>query len=163
LELIEACNQRGVTMSPFFTLRTPQDQGALWRQGKTPADAELKALALDNVKARFLAQCIRNNPPKETNNVTDAIPGYSWHQWGEAVDCCWVDVNRKVNWSYVRVVDGVNGYQIYAQEAEKLGLTAGGRWDTKADWPHVQLRPERDPSHLGIETINQEMQKRFSK
>ena len=160
-ELLDACKARGVNMSPYFTLRTPQEQGSEWRQGRSIADAELKALALENAKAPFLAACIRNNQPKETNKVTNAIPGYSWHQWGEACDCCWIDFNNKVNWSTTQVINGVNGYQVYAEEAKKMGLTPGGYWTNLKDWPHVQLRPDASPASLGVIAIDAEMKKRF--
>jgi len=161
-ELLSACKARGVTMSPYFTLCTPQEQGALWKQGRTITDSELKVLALENAKAPFLAHCIRTAIPKETNLITDMIPGYSWHQWGEACDCVWVDFAHRVNWNPKQLQDGKNGYQIYTEEAEKLGLTPGGQFAIGVDWPHVQLRKEQLPT-ANITEIDAEMKRRYNR
>ena len=162
LDLVSACKAKGVIMTPYFTQRTPQEQGSLWRQGRTIPDAEARAVALEKAGAPFLAGCIRDNLPKETNRVTDAMPGMSWHQWGEACDCCWVDYNNKVNWSAQQIIRGVNGYQIYAEEAVKAGLTAGANFQNLKDFPHVQLRSIEPPS-LGILVVEAEMKKRFGR
>lgn len=162
-ELLAKCKERHVNMSPYFTLRTPQEQASLWRQGRSNTDTALKALALENAKAPFLAECLRSNQPQETNLVTNALPGYSWHQWGEACDCVWIDGANKVNWNTRQIVGGVNGYQIYAEEAVKIGLTAGGCFTNLKDWTHVQLRKDPSPSSLGIEVIEAEMKRRFTR
>lgn len=163
-QLLENCLQRGITMNPYFTLRTPQEQGSVWRQGRTQTDAELKAMALDHAGAPFLAQCIRENQPKETNLITNALPGFSWYQWGEACDCVWVDNNKKLNWNPIQKINGVNGYQLFAEEAVKLGLSPGGYWEKKPEWPHVELRPRPNPvSYYTTQEINAEMEKRFVK
>ena len=161
LDLIAACKARGVTMAPFLTLRTPQEQASLWRQGRTAADAELKALALQNAKAPFLANCLRENVPRETNLVTDVLPGYCWHQWGEACDCVWVDKGNRVNWHVKQLVCGVNGYQVFVEEINKAGLTSGSAFE-KPDWPHVQLQKDK-PIDLGLPLIESEMKKRFDR
>ena len=62
--------------------------------------------------------------PQKGDPVTNAIPGLSWHQWGEAVDCFWV-VNNKAVWDLETVVNGLNRFMVYANEAKKLGLDAG--------------------------------------
>lgn len=149
-------------MSPVLTLRTPQEQAARWRQGRTAADAELKALALENSKAKFLASCIRKFQPQETNLVTEKLPGYSWHQWGEACNCVWVDPSGRVNWNTHQL--GNNGYHVIAEEAAKLGLftggAAGGKTPFHLNWGHIQLR-DYDVLTLGVEAIEAEMKKRF--
>lgn len=93
--------------------------------------------------------------------MTNAPPGYSWHQWGEAVDSFWV-VGGTAEWSSAKKIEGVNGYQVYAEEASNLGLDAGGLWKSLKDWPHVQLRPAGSPAKaLSLAEINGEMKKRF--
>ena len=94
-------------------------------------------------------------------HVTDAIPGLSWHQWGEAFDSFWV-VDGEAEWSTTREINGLNGYRVYAVEAERLGLTAGGHWTNFKDWPHVQLRSASSPkSVFTIQEIDREMRERF--
>ena len=111
--------------------------------------------------APFLAHCLELAGPQNGKLATRAIPGLSWHQWGEAIDSFWV-VDGAAEWSTTKQIDGQNGYRVYAEEASKLGLDAGGLWRRFKDWPHVQLRSE--PSPLGAMTLVQidaEMSRRF--
>jgi peptidoglycan L-alanyl-D-glutamate endopeptidase CwlK len=51
---------------------------------------------------------------------------------------------------------------VYAEEAESLGLTAGGKWLGFKDWPHVQLRSASNAmSVMSIQEINDAMKERF--
>ena len=87
------------------------------------------------------------------------MPGFSWHQWGEAVDAVWV-IDGKAQWSTSKLAEGVNGYRVYAEEAKKLGLTAGGLWTSIKDWPHVQLRTVTNVNKVyTLEEINAKMGK----
>ena len=77
------------------------------------------------------------------------------------MDCFWL-VDGHAEWSTKKKINGLNGYQVYAQEADALGLTAGGLWSSFKDWPHVQLRAANSP--LGVMTIveiDQIMRERF--
>ena len=161
-ELFNRCNQSGYTMRPFFTLRTPFEQGILWRQSRTTQEIQLKINELNNKNANFLAYCIESVGPQSGRHVTNAIPGLSWHQWGEAVDCYWL-LDGNAEWSTRKKVNGKNGYANYAEIAESLALNAGGFWSSLKDWPHVQARNESSPKRLyGLKEINDEMEIRFS-
>jgi peptidoglycan LD-endopeptidase CwlK len=93
--------------------------------------------------------------------VTNALPGLSWHQWGEALDCFWV-VDGAAEWSTRRLVNGLNGYHVYADEAKRLELTAGGFFRSLKDWPHVQLDKAGSPlGRFSILEIDAEMKSRF--
>jgi len=159
--LIENCRARGIEMRIYETLRTPLEQGKIWRQSRTREQVQAKILELRNAGADFLAFCIENVGPQSGRHVTDAPPGLSWHQWGEAFDSFWV-VNGAAEWSTSRKINGLNGYHVYAEEAERLGLTAGGLWPRFKDWPHAQLKSERGPQKLfSIAQIDQTMRRRF--
>ena len=94
--------------------------------------------------------------------MTNAAPGYSWHQWGEAMDCFWL-VDKEAEWSSQKKINGFNGYRNYSAIARKLGLTSGGLWKSIKDWPHVQLRPESNPGYeMTPAEISSEMEKRFA-
>jgi hypothetical protein len=62
-------------------------------------------------------------------------------------------VNGQAEWSAKRLVNGINGFQVYASVAAQIGLTAGGMWTSLKDWPHVQLRSAASP--LGTFTLQQ--------
>jgi peptidoglycan LD-endopeptidase CwlK len=150
--LLDNCAQRNVIMRPYFTLRDPFTQAKFWRQSRTSEEVLKKIADLKNAGANFLAFCLDSVGPQSGDPVTNAIPGLSWHQWGEAVDCMWV-VNGDAEWSTTKKINGQNGYAIYAEEAKKLNLTPGGLWKSLKDWPHVQLRSAASP--LGAFTLVQ--------
>lgn len=159
--LLEACEGAGYTMRPYFTLRTPDEQARLWRQSRSSEEIADRLRWLRQNGGDFIAQCIENVGPQYGPHVTNAVPGLSWHQWGEAVDCFWL-LDGKAEWSTRKKVAGVNGYRNYAELAEQAGLTAGGHWRTFKDWPHVQLRSDSSPGRrYSLEEIDREMRQRF--
>lgn len=141
------CLALGVTMVPNSGLRTPQAQAKLWRQGRTTSVINAEIARLRAAGADFLADCIQSAGPQSGDKVTGTIPGNSWHQWGEAMDCYWRH-NGKVEWSST-LLGAQNGYRIYANCAEANGLTAGGHWQNFKDWPHVQRPADDNPMAAG--------------
>jgi hypothetical protein len=160
-QLIEKCRVRGIEMRPNNGLRDPFEQARLWRQSRSIEDIEAKIRELETKGAPFLADCIRSVGPQHGKHVTDTPPGISWHQWGEALVCFWL-VNGKAEWSTRKLVNGLNGYQVYADEAEAIRLTAGGHWKSFKDWPHVQLRKANNAaSTMSLIEIDAAMKARF--
>lgn len=143
--LLLACQGQGVEMRPYFGIRTPFEQAKLWRQSRTREEVNQKIAELKDKGASFLAHCLESVGPQNGPHVTNALPGLSWHQWGEAVDCVWV-VAGQTEWSTAKQVNAHNGYRVYAEQAVQLGLDAGGLWKSLKDWPHVQLRRVASPS-----------------
>jgi hypothetical protein len=161
-ELLHRCSENGIEMRPTEGLRTPFTQAIYWRQSRTREEIQKKVAQLKKNRAHFLADCIESVGPRNGPHITNCIPGYSWHQWGEAVDCMWV-VNNRAEWSLRKKINGMNGYSTYALIAKQLGLDAGMLWRRFKDAPHVQLRPAADPSKLySLREIDQAMEQRFS-
>jgi peptidoglycan LD-endopeptidase CwlK len=161
LRLLEQSKAAGAEMRPYFTIRDPFQQGKLWRQSRSAEEIAAKVAELKSAGAAFLAKCIDSVGPQHGDPVTNAIPGMSWHQWGEAVDCFWV-VNGTAEWSTQKLVNGLNGYQVFADQAEALGLTAGGHWKSLKDWPHVQLRSAASPLRvMSLQQIDAAMRQNF--
>lgn len=161
LDLIERCRARGIEMRPNQAVRTPFEQARLWRQSRTIEEIRAKITDFKSAGAPFLAECLDKVGPQHGPHVTDTPPGISWHQWGEALDCFWV-VNGKADWSTSKLVNGLNGYRVYADEAEAVGLVAGGHWSKFKDWPHVQLRATSNAAKaMSLQVIDAEMKQRF--
>src|SRR3954471_10096184 len=78
---IADCKADGVEIVPYFSLRTPFEQGKLWRQSRSHAEVVARIADLRAKGADFLAHCIDSVGPQHGPQVTNAIPGYSWHQW----------------------------------------------------------------------------------
>ena len=160
-ELIRICEEREVIMRPIEGLRFPEKQAIYWRQSRTREEIERRIAILRNAGAPFLANVLVSVGPQHGKHVTNAIPGLSWHQWGEAVDCVWIVEGRAV-WDVESRVNGVNGYLVYAEEAQRLGLNAGAFWRTFKDFPHVQLREDSSPrSVMSLQEIDAVMTTRF--
>ena len=105
--------------------------------------------------------CLESVGPQNGAHVTNAPPGYSWHQWGEAMDCFWL-VNGNAEWSTRKKINGNNGYRVYADIAVSLDLNAGGFWRSFKDWPHIQLRQHSSPkSVFSITQVNEQMKRQF--
>ena len=162
LQLLEQCKSReGIRMYPNEGLRDPFKQAKYWRQSRPSGEIQAKITELKKQGALFLAHCIDSVGPQNGPHATDAIPGLSWHQWGEALDCFWL-VDDKAEWSTTRLVKGKNGFHVYASLASAAGLTAGGLWTSFKDWPHVQLRKASSPlDNFTLQQIDAAMRERF--
>lgn len=157
--LLRRCRDRGVEMVPYRTVRTPAEQSQLWRQSRSGSEVRSQ-IAEFMEAAPFLAGVLEGAGPQFGRHVTNALPGLSWHQWREAVDCYWL-VDGKAEWS-ARRRGAKNGYRIYAGEAEAAGLEAGGFWSSIKDWPHVQRVAGGVLLHRSIGEVNDEMRRRFA-
>lgn len=135
-KLLAACEKRGVTMKPFYTLRSVYDQAKLYRQSRSFTEIKHAADRLKELGAPWLSEVLLGVGAQNGRWATNALPAFSWHQHGLAVDCYWL-VNGNAEWSTTKKIGGVNGYEIYAEEAQKLGLESGHLWRSK-DSVHVQ-------------------------
>jgi peptidoglycan L-alanyl-D-glutamate endopeptidase CwlK len=161
-ELLAKCDEMHILMRPTETLRTPFTQAKLWRQSRPGSVVRAQIQKFRDEGAPFLADVLESVGPHSGDHVTNALPGLSWHQWGEAMDCVWV-ANGKETFSLKLTVGGLNGYHVYAEQAKKLGLTAGAFFQSIKDFPHVQLRPQAGPqSAQSLPEIDAVMRERFA-
>lgn len=154
--LLERCKSKGLIMRPICTIRTPQEQAKLWRQSRTSEEIRAKCSEIRKNGGAFLADLIESVGPCNGPQVTKVIPGYSWHQWGEAVDCVWVK-EGKAEWN------DVGGYILYGKMAAEFALDAGANWRSFKDYPHVQWRAPGVASVYTVRQVSEEMRKRFGK
>ena len=159
--LLENCSRRGVRMHPGEGVRDVFVQARYWRRSRSADETQNEIQRLEEQGADFLAYAIKRVGPQDGTFATNAIPGFSWHQWGEAIDCYWL-INGRPVWDTTSLINNVNGYQVYAEEARRLGLDCGLYWKSFIDAPHVQLRSSAGPSsHFSLVEINAEMKRRF--
>ena len=149
--LLDALRAQGHEFRLSTTLRTPWQQARLWRQSRTRATISERVVALRRAGAEHLAHVLESVGPQSGRPVTNAIPGLSWHQWGEAADLYLV-VDGAAVWDA-----GHPGYHALAITAESLGLKSGRSF---GDPPHVQAR-RTEPSALPILEVDAEMRERF--
>ena len=136
--LLARCAQAGHPVRAYCTVRDPFEQARLWRQSRSREQIAGAVEQLRESGAHRIAACIIAAGPQNGRRVTNAMPGFSWHQYGEAVDC-FVLAGGRAEWDAEHP-----GYANYAAIAEELGLKAGRDF---GDSPHVQLR-HAEPHHL---------------
>ncbi|OMC99922.1 M15 family metallopeptidase [Paenibacillus sp. FSL R5-0636] len=112
--LIERCYSRGVPILITQGLRTIAEQDALYAQGRT----------------------------KPGSIVTNAKGGYSYHNFGLAVDFALLLPNgSSVSWDMNRDYNenNIKDWIEVVEEAKKLGFDWGGDWTSFKDYPHFQM------------------------
>ena len=161
VQTIEQCAAQGVTMRVISTLRDLDEQANLFAKGRSAQELAQVSKGLSFVNADFLAEVVeRARAQPNEKVVTGTPPGFSWHNWGEAVDCVWMH-NGRESWD-AQILGDRNGYRVYARVAESLGLFAGGLRSKLVDWPHLQYRVEPSALHTHpLPSIDAEMQRRF--
>ena len=159
-QLLATCRAAGFEFRVTSGLRTPQVQAEYYCRwsghSRTQIDAKIKFLTDNN--APWLASILQRyrDIPQTKAKLTGQLPGSGWHQWGLAADAyCFRDGHM--------VEDGSDPcYEFYAQQATRLGLTAGYYLKFK-DSGHVQ-----GPSADGADEvytwsyIDRTMKERFS-
>lgn len=154
-KLIYICGAKEIKLKPYSGVRGPREQAKLWRQGRDTKTIEEMIIKLEEREAPFLAQCLREVGPQNGPFVTNALPGESWHQWGEAMDCFVLDNNG------MPIEDGQDlQYKEYGEVARDLGLTAGVFWKF-ADPGHVQLRRDGVRMYYSWPEIDRIMKAKF--
>lgn len=136
-KLIERCYHRGVYIRITQGLRTMAEQEALYAQGRTKPGAV----------------------------VTNAKPGYSFHNFGVAIDfALLLPDGKSVSWDMS--IDGdrdktADWHEVVA-EAKALGFEWGGDWRSFKDYPHLEMtfglttaqyRAGAKPSQAAVEAM----------
>ncbi|WP_151737327.1 M15 family metallopeptidase [Paenibacillus tengchongensis] len=111
--LMERCYAAGVPILITQGLRTSSEQDALYAQGRTKPGAV----------------------------VTNARGGYSYHNYGLAVDFALLLPGGAVSWEMKRDGDGdgTADWQEVVRQAKVLGFEWGGDWSSFKDYPHLQM------------------------
>lgn len=162
--VLTQCRAAGHELRPFFTLRGTVEQSRLWRQSRPIEEIEAAAEMLRREGAGRLAQILLEVGPQAGKWATNALPGQSWHQWGEAVDCVVIESGHAV-WATRLRRNGEDlgpqpGYLAYAEAARAAGLDAGYWWKN-VDAVHVQARTATVRSLYSWAQMEDEMFKRF--
>lgn len=131
ITMVKSLAARGIRLRITDGMRTFEEQDALYQKGRRFVDG------------KWICPT-----PKCPDKVTDAKGGYSNHNYGMAVDSYpFVDgvfhnpgaIPKAVRARYTALQTEIG------LEAERAGLTWGGRWKKMTDRPHVQL--------LGVEEL----------
>ena len=113
--LVEA-KARGLSIGLYSGLRTWMAQDKLYELGRSVKNPDGATGA---------------NP--RGNIVTKTVAGFSWHNYGMAVDMVFKD--SKGNWTWDKTPEQ---WEEIGKIGEMFGLVWGGRWKMK-DYPHFEL------------------------
>lgn len=157
--LLNVCRDKGCPMVVDYTLRGPGLQARLWCQSRNETEIHIASAMLVKAGAPFAASFLKFDPRFRGPQCTKALPGEGWHALGEAMDCYVAGPGRTI------IGDAAHpGYKVYAEEAVKLGLTAGALWKSFPDACHVQRRDAASPVKAGLTwpQVDQILQARYA-
>jgi hypothetical protein len=152
--LYSRCKKEGFTLLPFYTERDVYEQAKLYRQSRPWKEIKFVINHFKIEKALFLAKVLEEAGPQYGLWATNAPPGLSWHQWGEAVDS-FLLINGKAVWK-----DSHEGYWVYHREAIKLGLHSSYGY---GDRVHIQKRYGKPTYFHSVRDIDRIMRKKYEK
>lgn len=156
IRLLAHCEKRGHILRPFFTVRDVYEQARLWRQSRPWPQIETAINDLTREGALWLAGVLESVGPQSGKWATNALPGQSWHQHGEAIDCFVLDQEcNTAIWNAKH-----EGYRVYAKEAVTLGLDPGYYWQRR-DAVHVQNNAGRVLDKYTWAKLDELMKERF--
>jgi len=143
---LRKCAEQGVEVLVTCTLRSNEEQEALYAQGRE-----------DVAKVNQLRR-IAGMPPLGSENriVTHARPGYSLHNFGLAFDVVPLDAGKPI-WD-----DSHPAWQRIGNMGKEAGIEWAGDWKRFKEYPHFQYssglslaeiqggkRPETEGASLG--------------
>ena len=132
------CADQGLTVQIYYTLRTCQEQAILYRQSRSYQEILRKQQSLTDKGFGFLAHVLEQVGPQDGPHVTNAGPGESWHNYGEAFDAVPI-LNGVAMW------DREDFYILYGAAVSHVGMNWGGAWTGFVDRPHAQRAGAKNP------------------
>ncbi len=117
----QLCRDRGVDFRVTATLRSMEEQAALYARGRNLSGEVVEPSAV----------------------VTYTRAGYSWHNYGLAYDVVLLTEAGTISWDLAMDgdMDGIHDWQEIGLAGESLGLIWGGRWKKLRDGPHFEFHP----------------------
>lgn len=120
---------------PFNTRRDPVTQAAYWRRSRSAAAVQQQIEALRAQGCRFMVACFEKAGPQKPGPwATNALPGLSWHQYGEAVDCYLEGADGHPNWQ-------PRNYARFGQIGDAQGMWWGGHFGDNDHWQNRRTEP----------------------
>lgn len=150
----KACASKGYDIRPYCTIRDPWEQAKLYRQSRTWQEIKDMIDNLERNGAPFLAEILLNVGPQFGKWITNAPPGFSWHQFGEACDIYILEDGRAI-WN-----SNYEGYICYYDECINRNLT---NLKVIGDINHCQLKKNSPPYYYKAETIDKMIKELYVK
>ncbi len=143
-QVIQLCNEAGVDLLIYCTLRSLEEQAKLYRQSRSRSKIDAKIAKFRDRGFSFLADIFENVGPCSGPHVTNAAPGESWHNYAEAWDGVPLE-GGKALWNYE---DAKEQWGTYGQSVRQVEINWAGDWQNFTEYPHTQLRQGGNPLKL---------------
>ena len=140
-EVVSACEQVGVDLLIYCTLRPLEEQARLYRQSRSRDEINAKMTRLRNRGFDFLARIIEDVGPCYGRHVTNATAGESWHNYGEAWDAVPL-IGGKPAWNYLQAK---SQWDAYGECVRQVDMFWAGDWTRFREYPHAQKRQGGNP------------------
>ncbi len=131
---LAALANEGLTFKPYFARRDPVIQAGLWRRSRSAAEVLKQIQKLRDESCDFLVACFDKAGSQDGPWATNALPGLSWHQYGEAVDCYLVDASGRADWESPK-------YAKFGQVGDANGMWWGGHFGDNDHWQNRKVEP----------------------
>ncbi|MCW8330948.1 M15 family metallopeptidase [Photobacterium sp. SDRW27] len=137
-----ACKEAGeFELLIYCTLRPLEEQARLFRQSRSRQQIDLKSQKFRSRGLVFLADILESVGPCYGDHVTNAAPGESWHNYGQAFDAVPL-IGGKPAWNYMKAR---SYWDAYGEAVRQTGLYWAGDWQRFREYPHAQLNPGGNP------------------
>jgi peptidoglycan LD-endopeptidase CwlK len=141
-KVLTLTKEKGLDLMIYCTLRSLEEQARLFRQSRSKDEIVAKMKQMQAAGFGFLADIIDAVGPCNTAAwATNAGPGESWHNYGEAFDAVPV-VNGKLAWDQAAYK---KQWLVYGECARAAGLEWAGDWKKAKEYPHAQNRFGENP------------------
>lgn len=141
-QVVQACAQAtGFELLIYCTLRTLEEQARLYRQSRSRQEIDGKIAKFNQRGFAFLANILESVGPCYGPHVTNAAPGESWHNYGEAWDAVPL-IGGKPAWNYLQAQAY---WDAYGEAVRQVGMFWAGDWTGFREYPHAQMRVGSNP------------------
>lgn len=152
-QLVENANNEGLDCIPNCGYRSLEIQAKIWRSSRSTSQVNAQIGSLRANACDYLADILQNVRPQLKGPWgTNAIPGLSWHNWGQAMDCLLFKDCQMIE------KGDDPAYKTYGAMAKQLGLRWGGDFSTP-DAGHVQLNQKEVPTLYTLQHVNNHFKK----
>ena len=147
----QACKEAvGFDLLIYCTLRPLEEQARLYRQSRSRKEIDAKMEKMIRRGFDYLANVIESVGPCYGRHVTNAAPGESWHNYGEAWDGVPL-IGGKPAWNYLQAK---SYWDAYGEAVRQVGMNWAGDWTGFREYPHAQLKQGGNPlKTMGSEEI----------
>lgn len=140
-QVIDICAEQNIEVIIFSSLRTIKEQAIFYRQSRTIEEILKKVKDLYNRDYAFLSYILEEVGPQKGPLVTNAAPGETWHNFGEAWDAH-LKIDDKAILDYKK---DKKIWNIYGNAIREVGMQWGGDQAEIKDYSHAHLRKEANP------------------